>query len=319
MIRTPQKRRLAVLRGGVSDEAKLSMQNGAEIIAVLNSFPNIEVLDVTITKTGDWLVYGMQKTPDQALQHVDHVVIALHGIYGEDGTVQRIIERLGVSYSGSTPYASAIGMHKMLAKEYITPLGIKTAPHMQVGNDSSNDWVSISSTIKTLFGPEYIVKPMRGGSSIGMRHIVETDSLATILKEMTEMYGDILVEEYIDGTDVTVGVIEGLRNVDYYVTPVVEIVSDTTFTTDVFAVEKIAPGRVHKNVRDQLLQQAVAIHNELALKDFSRSDWRVTREGDIYFLETNSLPAVTKNSPLMAGLESVGVSQEELVQHLVKV
>lgn len=306
--------RIAVLKGGLSEEFPLSMQHGNEVAAILRNQGRYDVLEIAVAKNGDWLQDGFVRAPQVMLEHVDAAYIALHGVYGEDGTVQRVLDRHGVRYQGSKPYQSALALHKMRTKEAVKDLGIATAPHMRITRSGVTDSNAIAHTIGNLFGPAYILKPMRGGSSIGNQYAATALQLAKALEQMFVTYEDILVEQYIEGTDITCGVIEGLRDQAQYITPEVEII--LTEGDDIFSAKKVTPGRFSKAQKTAIADASARLHTALDLRDISRSDFRLTAAGDLYFLEVNTLPAVTKNSPLMAGLNSFGVSQEELVCHL---
>ena len=314
MVDISHRPKLLVLSGGMSEEYELSLLHGNEAKEVLEA--NLfEVKQVAVTKQGEWLQDGITRTPEQIMQHMDGVYIALHGEYGEDGQVQRIIERNGLTYNGSKPYQSSIGMHKMLTKEHINMLPIKTPRHMRVTRSGVNDLNTLVSTIGQLFGPQYIAKPMRGGSSIGQREVSGALHLKSALQSMLEVYDDILVEERVDGTTVTCGVIEDFRSQKRYFTPLIELRYEDE-VKDVFKAEKIAPANFSTGIKVEIANITNLVHTQLQLTDISRSDFIVTDSGEIYFLEVNTLPAITKNSPLMAGLNALGASQEEIFCHL---
>ena len=130
---TSHKKRVAVLRGGPSTEYDVSMQTGSGVIDALTA-EGYDVKDIIISRKGEWLLHGFVKQPVHALLDVDAVFIALHGAYGEDGTVQRILERLHIPYTGSDAYASALAMNKSLTKDYLKKHvpSIKMAPHLKI-------------------------------------------------------------------------------------------------------------------------------------------------------------------------------------------
>ncbi len=310
------KPRIAVLRGGPSEEHVLSMQNGGEVSSVLKATGLYDVVDINVTKNGEWLEDGFVRSSQDILNKVDSVYIGLHGLYGEDGSVQRVIERAGVNYNGSKPFQSAVGLNKMLTKEHVKNTQVQKAAHLRLSKSGVADVHASANTTEKLLGGAFIVKPTFGGSGIGMRIANGSYELAKVLAEMFEKYDDVLVEQRINGASVTCGVVNDLRGTALYATPTIEVVHDLETDQDVFAAEKIVPGRFTKNTKDRIADFSKQIHTELGLSDMSRSDFIVTPEGEIFFLEVNTLPAVTKNSPLMAGMDSLGVSQEELVCHL---
>ncbi len=311
-----------MLRGGPSSEYDVSLKTGAGVIATLLN-EAVCVRDITITKKGEWVVGGYVKTPDQALQGVDVVFIALHGAYGEDGTVQRILERLGIPYTGSGPYASALAMNKALTKDFLKPYGVKMPQHMKLSRDAVADLRQSTLNITNMFGPEYVIKPVSGGSSIDTRMVAGHSELLRALEDIFERVETVLVEERIRGREATVGVLERYRNDAHYVMPVIEIVPPAKsefFSADVKytgETEEICPGRFSESERQALLDSARHVHRTMGLRHYSRADYMVAPDG-IYFLEVNTLPGLTSESLFPKAIEAVGGSYRELVTHLLK-
>jgi D-alanine-D-alanine ligase len=318
----PHKNRVAVLRGGPCLEHDVSMRTGSGVLATLASSPFV-TKDIVITKGGEWLVHGFVKTPEQALIDIDVVFIALHGAYGEDGTVQRILERLGMPYTGSGSFASAIAMNKVLTKEFLKKEAnsIKMAPHIKVTKDGVANVTQLSNSIMQLFGPEYVIKPIRGGSSIGTV-IASKGSLLRSIVQALEENDEIIVEKRIHGKEATVGILENFRSERYYRLPEIEIVPPANtefFSADVKytgQTQEICPGRFSRTEKDELLEMAKNVHILLGLKQYSRSDFIVAEDG-IYFLEVNTLPNIGKYSTFSTALASVGASDTELFEHLL--
>jgi D-alanine-D-alanine ligase len=322
MLGSTHKKRVAVLRGGPSSEYDVSLRSGAGVLQALASSAYV-TKDITISKNGQWLVDGFSKEPEQALLGVDVVFIALHGSYGEDGTVQRILERLHIPYTGSGSFASAIAMNKSMTKDHVKKKTekVKMAPHIKVTRDGAHDLSQLTHTILNLFGPEYVVKPNDGGSSIGIK-IVEGHDLFSTLEASLQDHEAVIVEKRIRGREATVGILEGFRNQEFYQLPEVEIVppSKTSFfSADVKytgETDEICPGRFSKEEKDMLLEQALLVHQVLGLRQYSRSDFIVANDG-VYFLEVNTLPGLTLQSLFPKAIEAVGGSYKELVLHLL--
>ncbi|MDC1205279.1 D-alanine--D-alanine ligase [Candidatus Pacebacteria bacterium] len=314
-------RRVAVLRGGLSDEYEVSMNTGAGVLEALAESP-YAVEDIIITKKGEWLKNGVVREPKDALAATDVVFIALHGAYGEDGTVQRLLDRLAIPYTGSGAYASALAMNKMLTKEHLKNKGVKMAPHMRVTKESGTNISRIVHTISSLFGPEYVVKPIAGGSSIGTAMANSPSSLVAAIEKVFETYDDLLVEERIRGREATCGVVENFRDQKVYRLPNIEIVpphSADFFQADVKytgETEEICPGRFKTEEKNRIEELAHTIHDVMGLKQYSRSDFMVT-DDDIYFLEVNTLPGLTENSLVPKSLAAVGCSYKDFIEHLL--
>ncbi len=122
------KTRVAVLRGGPSEEFEVSLRTGAEVLRAIDK-SRFEPIDITITRSGEWLHEGRTRYPEHVIPTFDVVFIALHGAYGEDGRVQRLLDRYGVSYTGSGAYASSIAMHKGYTKEHVQGLSFMLPQH----------------------------------------------------------------------------------------------------------------------------------------------------------------------------------------------
>jgi len=316
------KKRVAVLRGGPSDEYDVSMQTGAGVLRALSDSP-FETQDIVISKKGEWLSRGFVKTPEQALLNSDVVFIALHGAYGEDGTVQRILERLSLPFTGSNSFASAIAINKALTKDHLKKhsTSILMPPHMKLSKQESPNLIQHVATIKELFGPEYVIKPIGGGSSIGTVLTNQYDLYKNIVAAL-EQYDEILVEKRIQGKEATVGVIENYREKKYYSLPAIEIVPPSSaqfFSADVKytgETEEICPGRFTRDEKEELMNAAKLVHEILGLAQYSRSDFVVANDG-VYFLEVNTLPGLTTESLFPKSIEAVGGSYKELVTHLI--
>lgn len=328
MEQTSYKKRVAILRGGTSSEYDVSMQTGAGVLKALIDTPTV-TKDIIISKNGEWLFNGFVKSPEQLLTDIDVVFIALHGSYGEDGTVQRILERLSLPYTGSGSYASAIAMNKVLTKEHIKQHtnSILMAPHIKLTRDGVSNLVQTVASITALFGPEYVIKPISGGSSIGTV-MCDQASLYRTLGTALENYEEVIVEKRIYGKEATVGILEDFRDQKFYQLPAIEIVpppraaffsDDVKYTGE---TDEICPGRFSPEEKEILLSVAKEVHTILGLKQYSRSDFMVANDqpgqkGGVYFLEVNTLPGLTSQSLFPKSMEAVGSSYKELVLHLL--
>jgi len=313
--------KVAVVRGGPSTEYDISMLTGGGVLTALQDL-NIGSKDIVVTRSGKWLVNGFEKNPEDALHDVDVVFLALHGAYGEDGTIQRLLDRLSIPYTGSGAYASAVAMNKELTKGYLKDAGIKTAQHKRVIRESVRDAMQTALDISDIFGPKYVVKPTSGGSSIGTKLAQNPHELGAALKELLVDHDDLLVEEYISGKEATVGILENYRKQPLYHLPVIEIIPPEGadfFAADVKytgATTEICPGRFKKEEKEEMAKVAVAVHQTLGLRHYSRSDFIVADDG-IYFLEVNTLPGLTEQSLFPKSIEAVGGDYKGLIEHLV--
>ncbi len=313
--------RVAVLRGGPSSEYDVSMRTGLNVIGGLDD-QKYATKDIVISKAGEWLHDGFVRTPEQALMDVDAAFVALHGEYGEDGTVQRILETLSVPYTGSEPMPSGVAMNKAFTKDRLKEFEVKMPKHMRLTREGVTDTVRTAQSIAALFGPQFFVKPERGGSSIGTYFVQSETELPQVIELALEESEVILVEERIVGKEATVGVLEGFRDEDFYLLPPVEILPPSEadfFDSEVKysgQTEERCPGNFSRQEKDKLMTIAHKVHNALGLRHYSRSDFLVAKDG-VYFLEVNTLPGLTDQSLFPKAVEAVGCSYPELLSHLV--
>lgn len=317
------KTRVAVLRGGISDEYDVSLKTGECMLHAL-SHSDFHPLDVVISKEGEWLLHGRARSPHEILHTVDVVLNGLHGKFGEDGTVQRILERHGVPYTGSDAYASALAMNKAITKDRLRATGILLPRHLVVIKSALENTTSIARRIASHFGPRFVVKPVSGGSSIGTCVANNELELAHALFKTLTDYEEVLVEEHITGREATCGVIEHFRDESLYALPVVEIVPPESagfFSAEVKyngETKELCPARFTIEEKRNIEQMAKQVHEALGLSHYSRSDFIVADKG-IYFLEVNTLPGMTTESLFPKALAAVGVPYKEFIRHLLTV
>ncbi len=312
------KPRVGVLRGGPSSEYDVSLKTGASVLAHLPA-ARYELRDMLIDKEGQWHLRGRPVEPTRALDQVDVVFNALHGAYGEDGTVQRLLETHGTPYTGSGTLASALGMHKALAKDRLAEAPFLRAHHRVVRRGECGE-EALAELIRTLPQP-FVVKPATGGSSVGVSITYTQDELLYAVVLALEVSEQVMLEQLVRGREVTVAVVEGLRGEDLYALPPVEIIPTRGKFFDYdekYAghARELCPAPLPHETTEALLEAARYVHRTLGLRDYSRSDFIVGRDG-IYFLEVNTLPGLTEASLVPKAAAAVGISMPQLVEHLV--
>lgn len=310
---------VGVLRGGPSSEHDVSLASGHAILTHLPE-DRYTARDIYIDKQGIWHERGVPTSPDKVLPTLDAALLGLHGEFGEDGQVQRLLERYGTPYAGADSFASALGMHKVLTKEKAIEAGLLTPRYVFVEQDG--DAAQTAHTITRSFAQPVIVKPVALGSSVGVRVV---GGYAPVYESIVSLqpFGGVLIEEVIRGTEATVGVIEGMRGEDLYALPPVEIIPpphasffDRTVKYD-GSTREVVPGNFSRTVASELARQARVMHEALGLRHYSRSDFIVSPRG-IYFLETNTLPGLTTESLFPKSLAAVGIKFSDFLSHLVE-
>jgi len=264
---------------------------------------------------------GMPAEPARIVEKVDVVFNALHGAYGEDGAVQRLLETHRVPYTGTDALGSALGMRKHLAKQALGAVpGIYQAPHVVLGRrDCSED--ALRRVLETLHAP-LVVKPADGGSSFGVTLVSSFDELLYGVLSAFEYTESVLVEEYVQGREITVGVVEGFRHETLYALPPVLITptKHALFNYDekyAGHAREICPAPLPREVTAALLTAARTVHTTLGLRDYSRSDFIVAPNG-IYFIEVNTLPGLTEHSLVPKALFAVGASMPHFLTHVLE-
>lgn len=311
--------RVAVLRGGPSEEYSVSMKTGRAVLDALDR-KNIYTKDIVITKNGDWLEDGKIKPLDKLLRSIDIVFLALHGNFSEDGEIQKILQTMKIPYTGSSSLASAIAFNKALTKDILQKENILT-PKYKVINQT-DDLKEIINEITSEFGPEYIVKPVASGSSIATQLARNQTLLESIVSDTLENYESIIVEEFIRGKEATVAVLENFRDESLYTFPIVEIIPPRKYpfyTNEAKysgETQIICPSSFSYQEREQLQNITTHVHKTLNLSQYSRSDF-IVRDNKIYFLEVNTLPGLTNESIFPKAAKTVGLEFDDLIEHLL--
>ncbi|HVT75084.1 MAG TPA: D-alanine--D-alanine ligase [Candidatus Paceibacterota bacterium] len=315
------KIRVAVLRGGPSSEYEVSLKSGE---AVLKNLPTkYEGVDVFISKDGVWHVHGMEKSPVDALRGIDVAFVALHGQYGEDGKIQRILEHMGIPFTGSGSFSSAVAMNKHLTKGALARLKdkVRFAAHKLFSRDEIRD-KGAHVIFREITIPA-VVKPASAGSSVGVSIVKGFFDLESALAKALDHSDSVIIEEFIQGREATCGVLEGFRGESHYALLPVEILpaqGSSFFDYDAKygggSVE-ICPGNFDEATKRAIQGAAQAVHRELGLRHYSRSDFIVHPKRGVYFLETNTLPGLTSESLLPKSVKAVGSDLSQFLDHLI--
>ncbi len=314
------KTKVGVVRGGISPEYEVSLKTGA--VALKNLSDKYATYDILLTKDGLWHINGVPTTPDKLRGKVDVVFNALHGAYGEDGKIQRTLEELFIPYTGSGPVASAIGMNKALAKkkfrvgdEIKTPLYRVVTKKDDVNKAALEIWRS--------FPQPSIVKPLSGGSSIGVSVARTVSELVEAINKVLDLGDDAIVEEYINGREVFCGAISDFRGEKIYTLPMVEIMGSEKMDFLDYGkksgkenIDIASPAQLGKKEKELIAEAVKNIYQNLSLKHYAGFDLIVSKRG-IYLLEVNTLPGLTESSFLPKALSAVGADLPQFLDHVI--
>ncbi len=293
--------RVAVLHGGMSAEREVSLRSGAQVIEALRK-AGFEVRPVVVGEDLGALIAALTPKPDVVFN-------ALHGRFGEDGTIQGVLDYLGIPYTHSGVRASAMAMDKAAAKAVFSAAGLPVAPHRVIDVAELADHDPLP--------PPYVVKPVNEGSSVGVSIVYPGDNKrAEIIANWH--YGPAMVEQYVPGRELTVGVLEDRALV------VTEIISNEKFYdyTAKYAAggsRHVLPAEVPENIAAAAKDIAVAAHRALGCRGASRADLRYDETtGRVVLLEVNTQPGMTPTSLLPEQAAYVGMDFPALCAWMVE-
>jgi D-alanine-D-alanine ligase len=297
--------RIAVLMGGRSAEREVSLHTAEQVSRALagrgHAVTGIDTADLGFIehlRTGDF----------------DVVFICLHGRFGEDGTIQGVLEILGLPYVGSGVLASALAMDKIVSKQIFATCCLATPPSLAFTSMPESE----TPLIETL-GDKLVVKPVGEGSSVGMSIVHGPAEVLPALEIAFQYDNTVLVESFVAGAEVTVGV---LGNDELQALPTLEVVPEHEFydyeSKYIPGMSRhIIPARVSEAAREECARIAIAAHRALGCRGMSRADTIVTAEGEVYLLEVNTIPGMTSTSLLPDAARAAGIEFPELCDHLV--
>lgn len=297
-------RRIGVLMGGWSREREVSLRSGQRVFDSLKR-QNFDVLSIDVGKD---IANVLRKNRTEV------AFIVLHGRPGEDGTIQGLLETMGIMYTGSGVLSSALSLDKLISKRIFASEGIPTPSYIPVFLEDDVDPIA-SSAVQQL-GLPLVVKPRAEGSSIGIEIVETEEKIPATLLRLRESFGDLLVEKYIPGMTATCGV---LGTGDYTKTlPVLELVPKRKFYDyeakyTKGATQFIVPARLPSEKYESTQNIALKAHKAVGCWGFSRVDLIVSPNGEPYVLEVNTMPGMTELSDLPAEAKAAGMSYDELV------
>ena len=291
-----RKYKIGVLAGGFSSERDISLKSGKAVFDALAS-GGLDVVFIDL------------KEPSLDGVDVDAAFIALHGKFGEDGTVQKMLAERRIPYTGSGPEASRVALDKIGSKNKFKAAGLSVADHVVLlkGSEPEQDG---------LWYP-CVVKPRYEGSSVGLSVVRDKKDLGKAVVEAA-LYGeDILIEEFIPGRELTVGILEERP------LPVVEIVAaggvyDFAAKYKAGDTKYIVPAELDEGTYRKAQNAGIKAHEALGCKGISRVDMRLGDDGELYVLEVNTIPGMTERSLLPMAARAAGLDFAELCFRMIE-
>lgn len=327
---------VAVLAGGRTAEHEISLMSGKAVATAFDGTA-FRVTPVVIEKNGRWrfppacdFEGGVTVAAGDGISELLHRSVAvafpaMHGPDGEDGNIQGLLEMLDVPYVGSDVYASSLCMDKVRCKQVFQALGIPTPPSMVVERTGRENWEGLVRDILERFELPVVLKTPRLGSSVGVA-IPRTDS--DLLRRLQDIfrYGDhILVEQYIEGRELTCPVLEYGPAAPAQALPLVEIIPQTAEFFDYEAkytpgaTNEVCPAPVANDVRQAAQQLGLHVHEAVGCRGLSRVDMMLDAGGQLHVLEVNTMPGMTPVSLYPRAAAQAGMDLGQLVAHLVRI
>lgn len=302
-IMASKKLNVAVLMGGISSERDVSLRSGNEVVTALGK-AGYNVLNVVVND---------REIEELDRYDIDVAFIALHGLFGEDGGVQSLLENKRIPYIGSGVKASRLAMDKIEAKEVFNYYGLSTPDYIAVSKWKSNKYLKEKVE---LLGLPVIVKPAMNGSSVGVQKVDNIGDIKSGIDQAFEVGDKMLVEKYIEGREFTVGILNDSP------LPIIEIKPGSCFysycskyqdSRTKYLTEIDIDKQIYKNVQ----QLALRAHSVLGCRDFSRVDIMFGNDGKPYILEVNTIPGFTTRSLFPKAAKAANIEFVQLCDMLI--
>ncbi|MCM8786735.1 MAG: D-alanine--D-alanine ligase [Candidatus Omnitrophica bacterium] len=293
---------VGILGGGVSSEREISLLSAQQAQKALRN-KNIKTnfIDITVSDKNE-----VKKLISS--YNIDIAFIALHGEFGEDGQIQKILEEMSIPYTGSGPVASLYAMDKILSKEFFIKYNVNTPKYMVYKKKDA------LPEIKKF---PVVVKPYFCGSSLGVSIATDKVNLLKAIENAFLYQDKLIIEEYVEGREFTVGILEDKPLGVVQIIPKTDYFDFKTKYTDGLA-DFIAPAKIEKSLYTKIQNIAICAHNALGCRHFSRVDIRVDKSNTVYVLEVNSIPGLTSHSLLPLSASCCNISFDDLIFRMLE-
>lgn len=330
-------KKIGIVFGGQSEEHEVSLLSATSVIKAIDKI-KYQIFCFGITKQGKWMYYegpekkiadgSWEKTAvpfsiDELKNTVDFVLPILHGTYGEDGTIQGLLEIMNIPYGGCGVLASALAMDKGMAKELFKSHKLPVGRYIVIlAIDIEKNIDKTISKIEAAVNYDMFVKPVNMGSSIGINKVKTREELVSALNIAKKFDRKIIIEEAINCREIETGV---MGNYELQVAAVGEIVQKLSFYdykakySDDVGTELVIPALLPEDVYEKVRNLAKAAYEALDCNGFARVDFFVDKDtNDIYLNEINTIPGFTKYSMFPLIWEEAGISYSQLIERIVE-
>ena len=295
-------KKIAVLMGGPGSEREVSLASGKAVLKALLGL-GLDAVAVDVTTTHVDLPEG-----------TDLAFNVIHGTFGEDGQLQDALEALGVPYTGAGSKSSRIAFDKNLAKERFIAAGVPT-PLSEIVD------LSAGSMIPTYVEPPLVIKPPREGSSVGIQIVRSSEQLDAAMQKAAASYDEVLIESFIEGMELTVGILDGAALPIVHIAPpggVYDMASKYPWLSGSQGSEYFCPADLDLETTMAVQAAAVAAHRSLGVEIYSRVDVLLDPQNRPYVLEANTIPGMTETSLLPKAAAATGISFPELCKTIAE-
>lgn len=293
--------KVGVIMGGISSEREISLNSGKSIIENINK-NKYEIVPIVIDKKEDII---------NKVKDIDFALLALHGQFGEDGTVQAVLQTLGIPYSGCGPLSSGMCMDKDVTKAVLQAANIRTAPWINLTKNDKINYKKIDE-----LGYPVVVKPTHGGSSVATFVVKEEKEIEECVKEAFKWDSEVMIEKFIKGDEITCPIYKNKMLPVIAIKPKAEFFDFASKYNDGGAEEVVV--ELEKELHEEVEKMALATYKALKCEVYSRVDMIVTKEGIPYVLEVNTLPGMTKNSLIPKSAAAMNIGFAELIDMIIE-
>lgn len=293
--------KIGVIMGGISSEREISLKSGNSVVESLDR-SKFEVLPIVIDKKEDII---------EKVKGIDFALLALHGAFGEDGTVQSVLQTLDIPYSGCGPLSSALCMDKDLTKKVLKANGVRTAEWLNVRSVEEIDYAKIEE-----MGYPVFVKPTNGGSSVATFKIYKKEEIENAVIEGLKWDKEVMIEQFISGEEITCPVMGN------ELFPIIAIRPKSDFFD--FTQKYAADGadevviELEEKLHNEVEQMAFDTYRALKCEVYSRIDMIITKEGVPYILEVNTLPGMTSASLFPKSAAAHGIPFDKFLEKIIE-
>ncbi|OHB54383.1 MAG: hypothetical protein A2Y12_05780 [Planctomycetes bacterium GWF2_42_9] len=298
--------KVAVLMGAVGSERQVSLTSGKCVAQALRKFPSLEVIEHDFMPDKPWILDD---------KSIDIFFLVFHGEFGEGGDMQEICERKKLLFTGCDSKSSRIAFDKMACKKALQSAGVAVAPVVEIRTAKELEDLSKKTTFAS--DKKFVVKPIRNGSSVGVKIIEGFENVQSAAEECYNEFGDCMVEKFITGREITVGI------VDDKVLPVIEIRTsrdfynyDAKYNDDQtqYLFDTIQDEKLLTKIDDTALKSFKAV----GCRDFSRIDMIISQDGIPYVIEINTIPGFTSHSLLPKAAAKTGLDMSQLCMKIIE-